>query len=89
MNDYKLGLVLSGGGVKAAAHIGVLQALLEYKISPDFVSGTSAGALIGAFYADGYSPKDICELFARSDLFAVSKFGRKLPGLLDIDKFGL
>ncbi len=48
---HKLGLVMSGGGVKGAVHIGVLQAFEEHGIKPTIVSGTSAGALAGAFYA--------------------------------------
>jgi len=61
---YKIGLVLSGGGAKGFAHIGVLQALNEAGIYPDIISGTSAGAIIGALYADGNSPKDIMQMFA-------------------------
>lgn len=59
-----LGLVLSGGGVRGAAHIGVLQALQEAKIKPAFISGTSAGSIIAGLYAYGYSPQEI-KLLAR------------------------
>ena len=45
---YPLGIAFSGGGAKAAAHCGALQALKEYGIKPDVMSGTSAGALVAA-----------------------------------------
>lgn len=55
----KVGLVLSGGGAKGLAHIGVIKALEENDIPIDYVVGTSMGAVIGAFYAAGYSPLEI------------------------------
>ena len=59
---YKTGLVLSGGGARGFAHLGVLQALNDSGIYPDVISGTSAGALVGVLYADGYSPKEILNM---------------------------
>jgi len=59
----KLGLCLSGGGVKGAAHIGVIKALEEENIKPDCISGTSAGSIVAALYAMGYTPKEILDLF--------------------------
>jgi len=56
---YKIGLVLSGGGARGFAHLGVIQALNESGIYPDVISGTSAGALAGVLYADGHTPKEI------------------------------
>jgi len=55
----KVGLVLSGGGATGMAHIGVLKALEEQGIQIDYVTGTSAGALIGGLYSAGYSPLEI------------------------------
>lgn len=55
----KVGLVLSGGGVRGMAHIGVLRALEENNIPLNYVTGTSAGALIGAMYATGLKPSDM------------------------------
>ena len=55
---YKLGVAFSGGGAKAAAHCGALQALHEFGIKPDIVSGTSAGALVAIYYACGVTPRD-------------------------------
>jgi NTE family protein len=56
---YNTGLVLSGGGARGFAHLGVIQALNENNIFPDVISGTSAGAIAGVLYADGYTPKEI------------------------------
>jgi NTE family protein len=60
--QYKTGLVLSGGGARGFAHLGVLQALNEAGIFPDVVSGTSAGAIVGVLYADGYTPEEIMKI---------------------------
>lgn len=49
----KLGLALSGGGSRGAAHVGVLRVLEQARIRPDFIAGTSCGAIVGAFYAAG------------------------------------
>lgn len=54
--------VLSGGGIRGAAHIGVLRAFQEAGIIPDAISGTSAGALIGALIADGRTVDEVKEL---------------------------
>ncbi len=62
LEKKKLGLVLSGGGAKGFAHIGVLKVLDEEKIPVDYISGTSMGSIIGAFYAMGYSGKEIEEI---------------------------
>ncbi len=55
----KVGLVLSGGGAKGFAHVGVLKVIDELGIPIDFIAGTSMGSLIGGFYAIGYSAVDI------------------------------
>ncbi|MBL0339547.1 MAG: patatin-like phospholipase family protein [Bacteroidetes bacterium] len=55
----KTGLVLSGGGVRGMAHIGVIKALEENGIPIDFITGTSAGAIVGSFYSIGLSPSQI------------------------------
>ncbi len=64
---YKIGLALSGGGVKGFAHAGALKALEEYSIKPDIISGTSAGAVVAVLYSAGYSPDQICDLFYNKD----------------------
>lgn len=57
-----VGLVLSGGGSKGIAHIGLIQALEENDIPIDYVTGTSMGAIVGGLYACGYSPKEMLDL---------------------------
>jgi len=54
-----VGLVLSGGGARGAAHVGVLRVLEELQIPIDCIAGTSMGAVVGGFYAAGWSPDDI------------------------------
>ena len=58
---YQIGYALSGGFIKGFAHLGVMQALLEHDIKPDIISGVSAGALAGVFYADGNEPHQVIE----------------------------
>lgn len=64
----KVGLVLSGGGSSGLSHIGVIRALEENNIPIDYICGASSGALIGAFYAIGYSPKEI-ENIIKTEIF--------------------
>ena len=54
-----VGLVLSGGGARGAAHVGVLRFLQEQHIPVDYIVGTSMGSFMGGLYAVGYSPKEI------------------------------
>ena len=58
-----IALVLSGGGARGLAQIGVLKALEEHGIKPAFISGTSMGAIVGSLYAAGYSADSIAALF--------------------------
>lgn len=64
----RVALVLSGGGAKGLAHIGVIKALEEHEIPIDYLTGTSMGGVVGAFYAAGYSPHQI-EAIATSAAF--------------------
>ena len=57
-----LNVFSSGGGAKGFAHIGVLKVLDEEKIPVDYIAGTSMGSIIGAFYAMGYTGKEIEEI---------------------------
>ncbi|WP_394333909.1 patatin-like phospholipase family protein [Bizionia echini] len=66
-NDIKVGLVLSGGGAKGLAHIGVLKVIDSLGIRVDYVAGTSMGAIIGSLYASGYSGKQIDTIFRDVD----------------------
>ena len=61
----KLGIALSGGGIRGIAHAGVLKALEDNNIKIDIIGGTSAGSLIASLYALGYSPYYIYILFKR------------------------
>jgi NTE family protein len=63
------GLVLSGGGARGIAHIGVLKALEEMDIRFDRISGTSAGSIVGALYASGHTPDEIFELVKNLSIF--------------------
>lgn len=57
-----VGLVLSGGGAKGIAHIGVIQALEDNNIPIDFITGTSMGSIVGGLYAAGYTPQEMMDL---------------------------
>ena len=63
----KVGLVLSGGGAKGLAHVGVIKALEENNIPIDYIAGTSMGAIVGGLYAIGYSPDDMVALFSSKE----------------------
>ena len=87
--DKKLGIVLSGGGTRGMAHIGLLQALKENGIQPDYIAGASAGALVGAMYAAGCTPEQSLELFTNTPLFSWTNYNltRWKPGLFDTEKY--
>lgn len=65
--DFKVGLVLSGGGAKGFAHIGVLKVLEEAGIRVDYIGGTSMGAIIGALYASGYNAQQLDSIIRHTD----------------------
>ncbi len=64
----RVALALSGGGARGLAHIGLLQRLEEVGYPLDSITGTSAGAMVGALYASGFSGLEIEDLFNRLDL---------------------
>jgi NTE family protein len=82
--EYKIGLVLSGGGARGFAHLGVIQALNEAGVWPDVISGTSAGALAGVLYADGYTPKEILKLMNTGSRLDFMRPAMPREGLLQI-----
>ena len=86
-SKFKLGLALSGGGARGFAHIGALQAMVERKMYPDVISGTSAGSIAGALYADGYAPEEIMELFKKLKFLEFSEFTIPKDGFLKPTKF--
>jgi NTE family protein len=84
IKKYDTGIVLSGGAVRGFAHLGVLKALHESGIKPDVISGVSAGSIAGAFYADGYDPEEILEIFEEKKFYDLVGVLFKGSGLLDI-----
>lgn len=85
----KIGLVLSGGGAKGFAHVGVLKVLEEYGIHPDYITGTSMGSIVGGLYAMGYSAEQLDTLIATldwADLF-MDRSSRKELAIMDKDEF--
>ena len=66
-DDPKVGLVLSGGGAKGLAHIGVLKKIEEAGIRIDYIGGTSMGAIVGGLYASGYSAHQLDSIFRAVD----------------------
>jgi NTE family protein len=75
VSAQRVGLVLSGGGATGFAHIGVLKALEERGIPIDYITGTSAGALVGSMYAVGFSPQEM-EAYVMSERFQVMSNGK-------------
>lgn len=82
----KNGLVLSGGGARGFAHLGVLQALEELNIRIDAISGTSAGAVVGAFYFSGHKPEEILKLILSYKMYQWARPTWLKPGFLSMDK---
>jgi len=82
--EYNTGIVLSGGAARGFAHLGVLKALLEVDMVPDVISGVSAGSIVGAFYADGFDPEEILEIFEQKKFYELVNVVFKNFGLLDI-----
>jgi len=83
---YDFGIVLSGGGSRGLAHVGVLKALSEEGIEPQILSATSAGAIVAALYASGYSADEMLEFFVSKNPFKISKLAVTKPGIFDSDK---
>ncbi len=63
----RIGLVLSGGGARGAAHVGVLKVLEELKVPIDYIAGTSMGAIVGGLYASGMSVSELESVFTNID----------------------
>lgn len=85
--QQKIGIVLSGGGARGIAHLGILKALEEFGIKPSVISGTSAGAIAGAFYAGGYSLLEIKNIVEKGDIFNLSNVLIKKQGLFSMKGF--
>jgi NTE family protein len=82
----KVGLALSGGGIRGVAHLGVMQALTDHGIKFSHISGTSAGAIAAAFFAEGYSPKEILQIIKDTRLLKLLRPAIGSAGLVSILK---
>ena len=82
----KIGLVLSGGGVRGVAHIGTLQVLEDLGINITHVAGVSAGSIVGALFAAGHPAKDILDFFKKTSIFKMSNYAIFKPGIIDTGK---
>ncbi len=85
--QHKIGITLSGGGARGIAHIGVLQALESAGIFPDVISGCSAGAMVGALYAEGFSPRKIYSLIENKSIYSIIKMGLPDKGMMELVYF--
>lgn len=87
LENKSIGLVLSGGGVRGMAHIGLIKAMRELDIEAEVVSGTSIGALVGALYANGNSVEEMLAFFKKTPLFQYSFFTINKPGFIDTERY--
>ena len=84
-NDLKVALVLSGGGAKGYAHLGVLRILERENIKIDYIAGTSIGAFVGTLYSIGYSIDEIEKILDNLNIESFLESGSNLTGL-DLNK---
>lgn len=87
LKKHNIGYALSGGFIKGFAHLGVMQALLEHDIKPEIISGVSAGALAGVFYADGNEPYKVLDFFSGHKFQDLTKMVIPKMGLFDLTDF--
>jgi NTE family protein len=83
-SGFDWGITLSGGGARGIIHIGVLQALEDEGLKPVCVSGTSMGAIVGAFYAAGMKPNRMLELIAGKGFLNMFRIKPSFSGLLEM-----
>jgi NTE family protein len=84
-SEKKIGIALSGGGVRGVAHLGVLKALNQHHIYPNRFSGSSAGAIAGALYCSGLDPDEILEIIIKTNYFKFIKPAISWTGILKMD----
>ena len=82
-----IGLVLSGGGVRGMAHIGVIKAMQEFGLEATVVAGSSVGALVGALYSADKPIEDMLHFFKDTPLFKYNYFAVAKPGLINTERF--
>lgn len=81
----KIGIVLSGGGIRGIAHLGVLKAFINTGIQFSHISGTSAGSIVGAFYAAGIDPEEGLNIFIKTKLLRFVRPALGNLGLMNIE----
>ncbi len=81
----KIGLVLSGGGSRGIAHLGVLQVLEEAGVAINMMAGSSSGAIVAALYGSGHSPQDILAIVRDINLFKLIRPAISVSGLLRME----
>ncbi|OJV35995.1 MAG: phospholipase [Bacteroidales bacterium 36-12] len=84
----RIGLALSGGGIRGISHAGALLAMEEFNIKPAIISGVSAGSIVGALYADGYKPIEIAKMFEDIRFRRMTKLDVPAGGFFSIAPFG-
>lgn len=84
---HRIGVALSGGGIKGLCHAGALKALEELGIRPDVISGVSAGSVVGALYASGCTPDQIGELFMGISFRKSTSYDSAGGGFMNIKPF--
>lgn len=84
----KIGIVLSGGGIRGIAHLGILKALTNAGIRFSQISGTSAGSIAGAFYAAGIDPEKALEIIIKTNLLRYLRPALGSLGLINIENIG-
>jgi NTE family protein len=87
-SKVKVGIALSGGGVRGISHLGVLKALGEIGIVPAKVSGTSAGAIVGAMFCQGYQPEEILKIIVETNYFKFMRPAISWNGILKMVSIG-
>ena len=85
MTKDKIGIALGGGGARGFAHLGVLKALEEKGVTPDVISGVSAGSIVGAFIAAGMKVDKIMKLMKENKFTDYAKINLPINGLLSLD----
>jgi len=87
LQEKQIGLILSGGGIRGMAHIGVLKAMKEHGLEANIIAGTSVGALVGALYANGNSMEEMLQFFKDTPLFQYNFFTFNKPGFIDTERY--
>ncbi|MEO2050446.1 MAG: patatin-like phospholipase family protein [Allomuricauda sp.] len=85
--NKSIGLVLSGGGVRGMAHIGLIKAMEEHGVEANVVAGTSVGALVGALYANKNTVEEMLGFFKETPIFQYSFFTINKPGFIDTERY--